>query len=128
MPQDRCAAREYLKRMHWTGKLGETLRALVVLALFFLNFSHVPLSAAPADAFVPLSIASICGDPIGDDRDGAHAPCHACRIGSSADLPPPCPVTAPAFAMAEVDYAEAASPAMRTSHRLMARARGPPTA
>lgn len=114
--------------MHWTGRLGETLRALVVLALFFLNFAHVPLTAAPADAFVPLSIASICGDPINDDRNAAHAPCHACRIGAGADLPPACSVAEPAFAVAAVEYTPAGTPALRLSQRLRATARGPPAA
>ena len=128
LPQDRRAAEEYPRVMNWTGKIGETLRALVVLALFFLNFAHVPLSAAPADTFVPLAVASICGDPIGEDRQGAHAPCHACRIGAGADLPPPCPSAVPALATAAVDYDAAATPAVHSGSRLRATARAPPAA
>lgn len=114
--------------MHWAGKIGEVLRAGVVLALFFLNFAHGPLSAAPADAFMPLSVASICGDPIGDERNQAHAPCHACRIGAGADLPPPCPLTEPAFTAASITYAGLAVPAVRAAARLTAEARAPPAA
>ncbi|HQZ11402.1 MAG TPA: hypothetical protein PK286_00830 [Devosia sp.] len=114
--------------MAWTGKIGETLRALVVLALFFLNFAHVPLSAAPADAFAPLSVASICGDPIGGDRTGDHAPCHACRIGAGADLPPPCPLTVPALFATGVDYSAVLPAAEPALPRLTAKARAPPAA
>lgn len=68
--------------------LAELLRALSVLALLFLNFAHQPAFAAPSAADV-LSVAasqSFCGTPISHDE---HAPCHACRIGGGADLPPP---------------------------------------
>ena len=73
----------------------ETLRALLVLALIFLNFAHQPAIAAPSAGDVMTLVAgqSFCGEPIADDN--GHAPCHACRIGSGADLPPvmnlPCP-------------------------------------
>lgn len=73
----------------------ETLRALLVLALIFLNFAHQPAIATPSAGDV-MSVAasqSFCGTPIADDQ--GHAPCHACRIGGGADLPPvlelPCP-------------------------------------
>jgi hypothetical protein len=117
-----------MTRMNWAGKIGESLRASVVLALFFLNFANVPLSAAPADAFMPLSLASICGDPIGDERNQTHAPCHACRIGAGADLPPVCPLVEPAFAVADVSYDNIAVAFAPIAPRLTAEARAPPAA
>ena len=74
---------------------AETLRALLVLALIFLNFAHQPAIAAPSagDVMSVVASQSFCGTPIADDE--GHAPCHACRIGGGADLPPvldlPCP-------------------------------------
>ena len=74
---------------------AETLRALLVLALIFLNFAHQPAMAAPSagDLMSVVASQSFCGTPIADDN--GHAPCHACRIGGGADLPPvlelPCP-------------------------------------
>ena len=69
--------------------MQEVVRALCVVALIFLNFGHAPL-AAPVSAAPALSAvadASFCGDPVGGHQD--HAPCHVCRIGGGADLPPP---------------------------------------
>jgi hypothetical protein len=70
--------------------LAEMLRALLVLALVFLNFAHQPAFAAPSagDVMTVVASQSFCGTPIADD-DGP-APCHACRIGGGADLPPVC--------------------------------------
>lgn len=69
--------------------IGETLRALAVLALLFLSFGHQPIAVSPAAD--TLSLATIatswCGGPVSDE-DRGHAPCHACRIAGSA-LPPP---------------------------------------
>lgn len=112
--------------MNWAGKIGELLRASIVLALFFLNFAHVPVSAAPADVYVPLTLASICGDPLGDDRGQAHAPCHACRIGSGADLPPTCAIEGPASTFAAVIYDAVAVVAHATAYSSGHSARGPP--
>lgn len=72
-------------------KLQEVVRALCVMALVFLNFGHVPI-AAPMPAATALSAvvdAGFCGDPVDDQHQNDHAPCHACRIGGGADLPPP---------------------------------------
>jgi len=62
----------------------ETLLALLVVALTFLNYGHVSLAAAKG---VQLTPGSWCGDPLLPDSLD-HPPCHACRIGSGADLPP----------------------------------------
>ncbi len=71
-------------------KLQEVVRALCVIALIFLNFGHMPLAApmASATTLTAVADASFCGDPV-DDRHQDHAPCHVCRIGGGADLPPP---------------------------------------
>lgn len=71
----------------------DAMRALLVLALVFFNFAHAPVSAAVGydselqPYLLPTTAAAIdCGD--GHDNGPAHAPCHACRIGGAADLPP----------------------------------------
>lgn len=67
-------------------------RALVVLALVFLSYAHQPINVAHAASHDVLTVAvtaDFCGDP--SDHGSPHAPCHACRIGGGADLPPlPC--------------------------------------
>ena len=76
----------------------------MVLALIFLNFAHQPAIAAPSagDVMSVVASQSFCGTPIADNE--GHAPCHACRIGSGADLPPvtdlPCPPMAVALRLA----------------------------
>lgn len=69
---------------------AELARALAVLALVFLSFAHQPVSAAgPQHEMLTVAVtASFCGDVPADPQ--SHAPCHACRIGGGADLPPPC--------------------------------------
>lgn len=62
----------------------EILLALVVIALTFLNYGHVSVTASGDFRVVP---DSWCGDPLLPDSPD-HSPCHACRIGSGADLPP----------------------------------------
>ena len=64
--------------------LRETLLALLVVALVFLNFGHVAVTASGDFRVTP---DSWCGDPLLPDSPD-HSPCHACRIGSGADLPP----------------------------------------
>ncbi len=68
----------------------ELVRALCVLALLFLNFAHAPIAAQPgnSDILTAAISADFCGG-MPDSDGGAHAPCHACRIGGAADLPPP---------------------------------------
>lgn len=75
--------------------LKDATRALLVLALVFLNFAHVPASertaydAALTAYLLPVTAVVLdCGE---NGEDGDHVPCHACRIGSGADVPPvPC--------------------------------------
>lgn len=105
------------------------MRALCVLTLLFLNFGHVaPVSAGD----LPLGVSSyaaatICQEPAQDDPQTHHAPCHACRIGAGADLPPPPCLVERAFAeLQHVGYAE---PARRVSPRPFAHilgSRAPP--
>lgn len=63
----------------------EVVRALCVLGLVFLNFGHV--AAFAGDHRASAAASSYCVDP--GDGVPDHAPCHACRIGQGADLPPP---------------------------------------
>ncbi len=83
----------------------ELLRACLVLALVFLSFTHTPVAATagPHDALTAAVDMSWCGDaPDGDST--AHAPCHACRLGAAADLPPPCDLPLPLRTVADVHY------------------------
>ena len=103
----------------------ETLLALLVLALAFLNFGHVSISVGGEFRLVP---DSWCGNPLLPDQP-AHSPCHACRIGSGTDLPPPAASVAPivflvtALAYAMPDVAITAAPL-----RFTANPRAPPFA
>lgn len=108
-------------------KWGELLRALCVLALFFLNFAHAPVSAATlaGPAFSAAADVGFCGTP--PDEDGSqHAPCHVCRIGGGADLPPPSGLVTPAFAVTDTTYAACAEPAAAGAVLVRPVARGPP--
>lgn len=111
------------------AKLLEVMRALAVLALVFLNFAHAPLAASGpiGDAWVATAASSFCGSPIGGD-DREHAPCHACRIGGGADLPPPCAAPVPLFNVAFVPFAKVAEALVRNSDGPILGARGPPAA
>lgn len=92
----------------------EAVRALCVLALLFLNFGHTQ-SAWPVGYTGDLTpylvsghaLDAFCQQTGQDNPQSHHSPCHACRIGAGADLPPvPC-VVAPAFvAMEPVAYGE----------------------
>jgi hypothetical protein len=85
-----------------TKIVRDVLLALVVLALIFLNFTHIT-SDLRAGSNMALDLSSIAADSFCGDLHPAdhqdHSPvCHACRIGGAADLPPaPCLAT-PAFA------------------------------
>lgn len=78
---------------YWMPRLGEGVRALVVLALVFLNFGHAPLAAA-AD-LVPAWAVATCGAPVADGGP-AQAPvahqCDVCLLGAGFGLPPAPPV------------------------------------
>lgn len=111
---DRIATRPYLR---------ETLLALVVVALTFLNFGHVAVTASGDFHFTP---DSWCGDPLLPDPL-QHSPCHACRIGSGADLPPPPAAAEPiAFVVAPVAYVDAIAPIGLPVHAQPIQPRGPP--
>lgn len=113
-----------------TGRrtFAETMRALLVLALAFLNFAHQPAMALPSghDVMTLVASQSFCGEPVA--HDNGHAPCHACRIGSGADLPPvtdlPCPPMAVALRLA----GEPMPVAVERHAPLPAGARAPPAA
>lgn len=113
-----------------TRQIGiETMRALCVLALLFLSFAHTPIAATAQDGDILTAAldASYCGDaPAGDSR--GHAPCHACRIGGGADLPPPCAIAVPVAVIARVAYGAMPVLSLPTTPINAFDARGPPTA
>lgn len=113
-----------------TGKLTllETVRALLVLALVFLNFAHQPALALSPDHDVMSVVASqsSCGAPI--TADEGHVLCHACRIGSGADLPPVAALPCPPIAVAARLHAEPAAIAVERQAPLPLGARAPPVA
>jgi len=80
----------------------ETLLALLVLALAFLNFGHGSLSVG--GEYRLTADTSLCGDPL-TPGETDHIVCHACRVGTAADLPPaPCAVEPVSFAVTPVVY------------------------
>jgi hypothetical protein len=101
----------------------EIVLALAVLALTFLNYGHVSVSAS---GDVQVTPDSWCGSPLAPD-DIAHAPCHACRVDGAA-LPPPTACVEPvAFAAVLVAYV---APIAVTEQPLRVRPslpRGPPS-
>lgn len=107
---------------------AETMRALLVLALVFLNFAHQPAIALSSshDVMSVVASQSFCGEPIADD--GEHAPCHACRIGAGADLPPVTSLRCPPMAVALRLDAEPTPVAVERHAVLPGGARAPPAA
>lgn len=110
--------------------LLEVVRALCVLALLFLNFGHTQSAwpVAYTGDLTPYLVSSqaldeVCKQTGQDNPQSHHTPCHACRIGAGADLPPvPC-LMAPAFvATRAVAYAR---PLERIAPRPQARIHGP---
>lgn len=107
--------------------LRETLLALLVLAVTFLNFGHSNVAYA-GDGHYVVGAASFCGS-LGHPDQGPvdHQPCHACRIGGGADLPPPPRDTAAAsFAAAPVVYAATVGEQPIVAIPSPANPRGPP--
>ncbi len=106
--------------------MAEVVRALAVLAVVFLKFAHAPLtSAAPlGDVFAPYDVASFCGSPVDDPAE--HAPCHACRIGSGADLPPSPPAVVCAPLVATFEFAITDYTFVRDARVFRLGARAPP--
>ena len=105
----------------------ETLLALLVIALTFLNFGHSNAVFA-AGGRVVVTTSSTCGNPL-IPAAGDHAPCHACRIGDAAALPPPPLTVRPvAFAMAPVVYLDPVVSIVAAPRFVAARPRAPPLA
>lgn len=106
----------------------EGLRALLVLALIFLSFAHTPVAlASPGPDTVAAALdMSYCGDL--PDTPQAHAPCHACRIGGSADLVPPVAIAVPAATLADVAWGAIPSLSLPAATLYSFDARGPPRA
>lgn len=109
-------------RHRWTIYLRETLLALAVIVLTFLNFGHISVAASSDLRITP---DSWCGDPMAPEG-AAHAPCHACRADGAALPPPPADATPVCFSVAPVAYD---APLRVTSDPLTQRPiqpRGPP--
>jgi hypothetical protein len=103
--------------------LRDTLLALLTVALIFLNFGHAAVSASGDFRITP---DSWCGDPLLPNSTD-HAPCHACRIGGGADLPPPpASVEWVAFVVLEVSYFAPVAAMDVPVHARPAQPRGPP--
>jgi hypothetical protein len=100
----------------------ETLLALAVLALTFLNFGHVSVTASGDFQIVP---DSWCGDPLLPDAP-KHAPCHACRVDGAALPPAPACVEPVAFDVVPVAYVPPSVSLELPVHARPAQPRGPP--
>ena len=60
-----------------------------MLALILFNLAHAPTPAVAYYGFAFAGAAVIhCGEDSPDDQS-SYAPCHACRVGGDAVLPPP---------------------------------------
>lgn len=111
-------------------RLMETARALIVLALVFLNFGHVPV-AAGADLPTSLEVASYCGapaDPHAPPGDHAAAPCDVCLIGAGFTLPPAPAGLVLCLGTDRVAYAAPAAVGPALLRRRGAQPRAPPVA
>lgn len=107
---------------------ADVVRALAVLAVVFLSFAHTPVVASGGahDVLTAAVDLSFCGDAHPGD-DGAHAPCHACRIGGGADIPPPsCASVSAPLAFAPVAFYYAPTFAAPALEHLSAHPRAPP--
>lgn len=100
----------------------ETLLALAVIALTFLNFGHVSVTASGDFQIVP---DSWCGDPLQPDSP-THAPCHACRVDGAALPPPPVEAAPVCFTTVAVVYEPLSLPIAAPVGRSLAQPRGPP--
>ena len=105
--------------------IRDTLLALLVLGLTFLNFGHTNIAFAAGGRLV-VTTTSVCGNPF-LPASGDHAPCHACRNDIFADLPPPAPVVVPVvFVSAAVVHVELPPPAGPQPVLISVQARAPP--
>lgn len=106
---------------------GDIVRALAVLALVFLSYAHQPIGAvasSPQDVLTAAVTTSFCGGVPDDGK--SHAPCHACRIGGGADLPPPCGGLIHLPVAVEPAFPELAIAAFTVAPPDIPDARGPP--
>lgn len=107
------------------GLMRETLLALLVVSLAFLNFGHSSAVFA-AGGRVVVTTVSICGDPSSGPAAGEHFACHACRPAIAILPPAPAMAEPVCFAVAPVDYGEAVPLAPYGPLLLAAKPRGPP--
>jgi hypothetical protein len=111
------------KRNYTRPLVRETLLAVLVIALIFLNFGHVAVTASGDFRVTP---DSWCGDPLLPDSP-EHSPCHACRIGNGADLPPPSDCIEPVeFVAFAVTYSAPVVALDLPVHARPVQPRGPP--
>ena len=103
--------------------LRDTVLALLVAGLVFLNFGHVTAGTATELRLQP---DSWCGAPLLPGQPD-HPPCHACRIGAGAALPPPpAAVASVVFAALPVFHAAPAVRPFRPQPCRPLLPRGPP--
>jgi hypothetical protein len=102
----------------------ETLLALLVVALTFLNFGQSSAVFA-AGGRVVVTGHTICGDQ-GALHGGEHFVCHACRPSAAMLPPPPAEPEAACLTATAVHYAAAAAPNDRSAGLLAFEPRGPP--
>ncbi len=103
----------------------DLVAALVVLSLVFLSYAHQPVAATHLDhdTLTAVVTADFCAD---SPADSPHAPCHACRIGGGADLPPPCGGMVHLPKASEPPFAELAAAPFVVAPPDIPDARGPP--
>lgn len=113
--------------------LRELMRALCVLAVVFLNFGHAQATpigyTSDLTAYVLSdgALAGYCLQTGQDNPQAHHTPCHACRIGGSADLPAPPALGLPVFfAVAQTAYGEQPRAVLAPSQPHIRGARAPP--
>ena len=83
----------------------EVLLALLVLALFFLNFGQASVVLADGGQ-VSVTQTIFCGGPVGDDQSAHPVTCHACRPHLPVLEPPQDDAVAVCFGVTPVVYAD----------------------
>jgi hypothetical protein len=102
----------------------ETLLALLVLALTFLNFGHSSAVFAAGGRVVVTGV-SICGDQ-NSTTPGDHFACHACRQDVAGLPPPPVTFCQVIHGVVPVVYVETAVAQVTAPVTGAPRPRGPP--
>ena len=102
--------------------LREMLLALAVVALTFLNFGHVSVSASGDIQVTP---DSWCGSPLAPEGT-PHSPCHACRADGVAPPPPPAAIEPVCFVATPVAYIAPVAAIELPLDTRPAQPRGPP--